>query len=290
MCDTRRSLALSSPLTKTPHPTRRRRSKSSTRTPPKTSRTMRRPLVTAAAMFASAAIWAGIASSTTTYADSSAIVLGAGILVVVSVAIVGMVAGSARWALRMGIAVSSSMIALGVVFPLSMWSGAGMALAGIAVAGLGGTAFDPLIKQRSSADGPPARAVVLPLLLLVAPPIWAVSAPEGLGVATLLAVALSWICAVWYMKALPGALTVVRFALPVGFAIAVPPSGIPLGLLIGLTGVGATALAWSVDARIAVHPLAEPGTTVPIPPELAPRDILDAAGIDDRGRRKEDGA
>ncbi|HEY5651730.1 MAG TPA: hypothetical protein VIW46_09805, partial [Acidimicrobiia bacterium] len=117
---------------------------------------MRRPLVTAAAMFASAAIWAGIASSTTTYADSSAIVLGAGILVVVSVAIVGMVAGSARWALRMGIAVSSSMIALGVVFPLSMWSGAGMALAGIAVAGLGGTAFDPLIKQRSSADGPPA--------------------------------------------------------------------------------------------------------------------------------------
>jgi hypothetical protein len=238
-------------------------------------------------MFSSAAIWAGIASSTDTYADSSAVVLGAGLLVIVSVSIVGMVAGASRWALRTGIAVSASMIALGVVFPLSAWSVIAMLMAGGATAGLGGTAFDRLIKQRPSADGPPARAVILTLLLLVSPPIWAVSAPDGLGLAPLVAVAISWIGAVWYMKALPGALAIVRLALPAGLAITAPPSGIPIGLLIGLTGAGAAVLAWSVDARIAVHPLAEPGTTVPIPPELAPRDILDAAGIDDRGRRKE---
>ncbi len=241
-------------------------------------------------MFTSAAIWAGIVSITDTYADSSAIVLGAGLLVVVTVSIVGMVAGAARWALRIGIAASASMVALGVVFPLTAWSVVGMALAGAAIAGLGGTAFEGLIRQRPPADGPPARAVLLPLLLLVAPLIWAVSAPDGLGSAPLAAVAISWVGAAWYMRALPGALTLVRFLLPAGLALTAPPSGMPIGLLIGLTAAGAAALAWSVDARIAVHPLAEPGTTVPIPPELAPRDILDAAGIDDRGRRKDGGA
>jgi hypothetical protein len=241
-------------------------------------------------MFSSAAIWAGIASSTDTYADSSALILGAGLLVVVAVSIVGMVAGASRWALRLGLAASASMIALGVLFPLTGWTLASMMLAGASVAGLAGTTFDRLIRQRPPADGPPARAVILSLLLLVSPPLWAVATPDGLDAASLAAVAACWAVMAWYTKAAPGALLAVRVALPAALAVSALFSGVPTGVLIALTAIGVGALGWSVDARIAVHPLAEPGTTVPIPPELAPRDILDAAGIDDRGRRKEGGA
>jgi hypothetical protein len=76
---------------------------------------------------------------------------------------------------------------------------------------------------------------------------------------------------------------------PIVLAVAAIFEGLPVGAFIAATAAGVAALAWTVDARIAVHPLAEPGTTVPIPPELAPRDVLDAAGIDDRGRRREQG-
>ena len=56
-----------------------------------------------------------------------------------------------------------------------------------------------------------------------------------------------------------------------------------------LPGAGAgaiTYLAWTKPARIAVQPLVERGRPVPIPPELTPTEILDAAGLDDRGRKQ----
>ncbi len=251
---------------------------------------MRRPQATATALLTSAALWAGIASTAEVYPSSSSLVLGAGLLVIVSVAIVGMVAGASPWALRLGIGVSAAMVALGIVFPLTPWTVTAMALSGASAAGLAGTGFDGLIRQRPSAGGPPRSAVLLSLLLLVSPPVWAVAAPDGLGTAALWAVAAAWFTMAWYVKAAPGALLAVRVVTPIILVAATFVTGLPVGALIALSSVGLVVLAWSVDARIAVHPLAEPGTTVPIPPELAPRDVLDAAGLDDRGRRKETGS
>ncbi len=249
----------------------------------------RRPQATAAALFASAATWAGIASTTDVYSASSSFVLGAGLLLISTVSIVGMVAGAARWALRLALGSAGVMVALGLLFPLTPWSVTAMASAGVAAAGLAGTSFDGMIRQRPPADGPPARSVLLPLLLLAAPPVWALLAPDGLGLWALIGVAVSWVTMGWYVKAAPAALLAVRIGSPVALAAAAIFEGLPVGAFIAATAVGVVALAWTVDVRIAVHPLAEPGTTVPIPPELAPRDVLDAAGIDDRGRRREHG-
>lgn len=250
---------------------------------------IRQPQATAAALLVSAATWAGIASTTDVYPASSSFVLGAGLLLISAVSIVGMVAGAARWALRLALVSAAAMVALGLVFPLTPWTVTAMALAGVAAAGLAGTGFDGLIRQRPPADGPPARSVLLGLLLLASPPLCALLAPDGLGVSALVAVATMWATMVWYVKAAPGALLAVRFVGPLVLAVAAVIEGLPAGVIIGLTSVGLAALAWTVEARIAVHPLAEPGTTVPIPPELAPRDVLDAAGIDDRGRRRKQG-
>ena len=244
----------------------------------------RRPQATAAALFASAAIWAGIASTTDVYQASSSFVIGAGLLLITAASIVGMVAGAARWALRLAIGSAAAMVALGLVFPLTPWTVLAMALAGAAGAGLAGTSFDGLIRQRPPADGPPPRAVLMSLLLLVAPPVWALVAPDGIGTPAVVAVVTAWVTMGWYVKAAPGALLAVRFVSPIVLAVTATMEGLPAGALIAATAAGLVALAWTMEARIAVHPLAEPGTTVPIPPELAPRDVLDA-GIDDRGHQ-----
>ena len=249
----------------------------------------RRPQATAAALFASAAIWAGIASTTDVHPASSSFVLGAGLLLITAVCIVGMVAGAARWARRLAIGSAGAMVALGLLFPLTAWTVTAMALAGAAGAGLAGTSFDGLIRQRPPADGPPPRSVLLSLLLLVAPPVWALVAIDGLGTAAVVAVAVAWTTMAWYVKAAPGALLAVRVASPIVLVAMAIVEGSELGALVGVTAAGLLGLAWTVEARIAVHPLAEPGTTVPIPPELAPRDVLDAAGIDDRGRQTGNG-
>jgi hypothetical protein len=52
-----------------------------------------------------------------------------------------------------------------------------------------------------------------------------------------------------------------------------------LGLIVGI-------LAWDRSVKTSYHPPREVGTTFPIPPELAPEEVLDAAEIDDKGRRR----
>ena len=204
-----------------------------------------------------------------------------------TVAIVGMVVGASRWALRLGVATSIGLIACGLLVPLDVVSIAGIALASFALAGLAGTAMRGMIRRRPAADGPPSRALLLGIALLVSPPLWAVVTRDGLGTAALIAVATTWSGMVVYLKATPFALVTARFVLPIALVALAPLSGLPAGAMIVLTAVTAGWLAWTVDARIAVQPIAQPGSTVPIPPELVPRDVLDAAGIDDRGRRRE---
>jgi hypothetical protein len=42
--------------------------------------------------------------------------------------------------------------------------------------------------------------------------------------------------------------------------------------------------AWGSSVKASYHPPREVGTTFPVPPELAPAEVLDAAEIDDTGK------
>jgi hypothetical protein len=88
---------------------------------------------------------------------------------------------------------------------------------------------------------------------------------------------------VLYTKALPGAVLAVRQILPASFLVLGIWVG-RTGLVMMLAGLGVAVLAWQKDAKLAVRPLAAPGTRVPIPPQLVPSEILDAAGLDEKGR------
>ncbi len=237
-------------------------------------------------MLLSASIaWAVAIARSPEWASSSAVVFGIGVIAMATVAIVGMVVGASRWALRLGIATSVALIVLGLVVPLDVGAVAGIGLASVALAGLAGTAMRGMIRQRPSADGPPSRAVLLGIVLLVSPPVWAFVTRDGLDATAVAAVVATWSAMIVYLKATSISLVTARFGVPVVLGTLAVFSSVPAGALIALTAVTAASLAWTVDARIAVQPLAQPGSTVPIPPELVPREILDAAGIDDRGRR-----
>lgn len=248
---------------------------------------MRQAQVTVATLLASTVAWAAELSLGDRYAASSAFFLAAALLLATTVGVVAIVAGATRWGHRLGLGLAAAMIVLGAFVPLTLLTVVAMLLAGVAFIGLNASGVASLIRQRPAADGPPPRAVVLSVGLLTSPILWSVLSPDGLSAAAMIAIGVVWVALIAYARAIPGALLVARYLTPIALFTLAAVDGTLTGVLIGLTATGLTALAWTVDARVAVHPLAEPGTTVPIPPELAPRDILDAAGLDDRGHRLE---
>ena len=249
---------------------------------------MTAPLVSSLALLAAAVTWSLSAAALPGWEASSAVVFGVGLIAVSTVAVVGMVAGAARWALRMGIGTAAFLVLATATVPIETSIVIGAALAAVALAGLAGTSMRGMVRLRPSAEGPPRRAVLLGVVLLMSPPLWGFVVRDGLPAVTLVAAALCWVGMAIYLKATPIALLTARFVLPSSLVVLAVLSGWPEGVAVGVTAIATAALAWTVEARIAVQPLDRPGSIVPIPPELAPKDVLDAAGVDDRGRRKGD--
>ena len=68
-------------------------------------------------------------------------------------------------------------------------------------------------------------------------------------------------------------------------AVGLAPTQPLLPAVVGAgAGVAIAMLAWHPSVKTAFHPPREIGTPHPIPPELAPTQVLDAADIDERGR------
>jgi hypothetical protein len=92
------------------------------------------------------------------------------------------------------------------------------------------------------------------------------------------------IAALWYARVLPGGLFAVRALWPasaIGLSVTMGPAA---GAVALVSGVVVAVLAWHSSVKHAFHPPREVGTSFPIPPELAPREVLDTAKLDERGR------
>jgi membrane glycosyltransferase len=92
------------------------------------------------------------------------------------------------------------------------------------------------------------------------------------------------LAALWFARVFPGGLVAIRIlwpALALGLAFTqwLAPAMVSL-----LGGVVIGVLAWHPTVAVAFHPPRERGTVYPIPPELAPREVLDSADLDERGR------
>lgn len=249
---------------------------------------MTRPIATAALFLLSVLAWAGLTVTDGPWAGDSAAVVAVDLVVLGSVAVVGILVASARWGRRLAIVVTTIelMLAAAVDIGAAWWPA--VALTGVAMALLVGTGLEGVVRKRPNATGPPARAVVLALGLAGVPGIVAAARPGGLGTVDWIAVVGSAVVTVWYARALPAAPEMTRFGIPLIGVVALVGAGVPAGFAALAACAALTGLAWTADARVAARPLVERGRAVPIPPELAPPEILDAAGLDERGRRKDD--
>jgi hypothetical protein len=217
--------------------------------------------------------------------DSEAAGVGAaGLLAVATLATVSILVESSRLGYRLawGLVAAETMVA--VLHPIStLWlmgvialTGAGLALAEPSLGGW--------VRRQPQPAPIPAAALTLCLVLLAAGPVVALASPHRpVGILPLLTAG-NWLVLLWYVRRRPGREWVPRTLIPL-FALSglLLPSPARWGWLI--LQMGAAAAAWRKGARLAVRPLLERGHPVPIPPELAPAEVLEAARIDRSGRR-----
>lgn len=202
-------------------------------------------------------VWAGaISLSEGTWEPVQSAVLAAGLVVLSTAALVGVVVKNSRWGRRMAGGLAAGELGLATLISLSgwWWVGVGMAAATLALAA--GPWLAERERHRTPSLGPPGRAVLLLCVLAGLPVALAAVSVNGLGGGWAMA-ALSAAAAALYAKAVAGSLLITRFVVP---AVAVPAAlTTPWpGWTVIVTGAGVAAwAAWSTEARLAVRPLVD---------------------------------
>ena len=212
------------------------------------------------------------------------ILVAASVWVATVTALTGMMISRSRWARRLALTVAASQGILALITEIAPWWWAAAALTAAAAVAVGGPWLNGYVRALPAAAGPPARAVIVPLLLVGAPFAIGISGGDDTAAAVVAGTALA--TAFWFIRTLPGALLVVRLIWPLVSLVGGWLIGWPSGAVAAAIGVAVSAVAWDASVTRAVVPLVQPGSVVPIPPELAPREVLDAADVDERGKRR----
>ncbi len=198
--------------------------------------------------------------------------------------VVGIVVVGGRWARRLGLVVVGATALLAVVRPIDSFWIIGLAATSLAGAALFMPSLTTGVRKLPAAVGPPPRAVLVSLTLLGTPLVLGVTQSGSAPWATLVVGLTAPLAGFAYSRVLPGGLLAVRILWPVLAIGAAIPMGWPGGLISAGLGALVAALAWDPSVKTAFHPPREVGSSYPIPPGLAPKEILDEAGIDDRGK------
>lgn len=217
---------------------------------------------------------------------SPVLLVGIGLLVTSTVATVGMIVVGGRWAHRLGLASLTMTAVVALVRDIDVFWMAAMVATAVGLVAIFSPILTDTIRQLPSASGPPPRAVAPALLLLVAPFLIGLVGNDAVPWALLLIGLAAPVVALVYSRVLPGGLITVRLGWPM-LAIAMSPLfGWVAGTVTTVVALAVAALAWDPSVKASYHPPREVGSTFPIPPELTPKEVLDAAEIDDKGRRK----
>ncbi|MFQ5522709.1 MAG: hypothetical protein ACE5F5_03925 [Acidimicrobiia bacterium] len=238
-----------------------------------------------AAPLAASLVWAAAFATDPGALDATGTVLAVtDLLLAATVGVVGMVLSGGRWARRLSLGVCGGGYLLAVLRPIDVLWWTGIVLTSLAALLLHLPVVTRHIRKLPSASGPPPKAVLVPIALIVVPFALAVGSMGDTRPLALLTSLTALLAAFWYVRVLPGGLIAVRLLWPLLALATAWPLGMPAGLVSVVAAITVAAFAWSKEAGLAFYPPVERGTTVPIPPELTPPDVLDAADLDDRGR------
>lgn len=222
----------------------------------------------------------------TPWSTAPVFLIGIGIMASATVSTVGMIVVGGRWAHRLGLAVIALTAPIAVARPIDpIWVVATVSSAAALLALLSPT-VTRTIRTLPSASGPPPRAIAPALVLLITPAILGLVGNEATPWALLVVGLTAPNAAFLYSRVIPGGLLIIRLLWP-ALALALTPwLGWVAGIATAVIALAVAVTAWDQAAKASYHPPREVGTSFPIPPELAPPEVLDAAQIDEKGRRK----
>jgi hypothetical protein len=244
------------------------------------------PLLATAPLVAALAWAAALAVDPGPFAPESVLLMMVGVLALATVGMVGLTVTGGRWAHRTSLGALAALFAIAVARPIDvLWVFSLVAT----VVGAVALFLPPLtsaLRRLPPAAGPPVRAVLVPLVLIGFPFPLGLAAWDRPSATTLVTGLTAPLAALWFARVFPGGLIGVRIAWP-AVAIALAFSQWLAPAIVSLCGgVSIVALAWHPTVGVAFHPPREKGTVHPIPPELAPREVLDSADLDERGHPK----
>jgi hypothetical protein len=214
------------------------------------------------------------------------VLIGVGLMATATVGTVGMIIVGGRWAHRLALGSLAVTVVLAIVRDIDLTWIVGIISTTVAFALLVSPGVTSTIRKLPSASGPPPPAITPPLLLLLAPALLGLVGNEATPWALLVVGLSAPNAAFLYSRVLPGGLVGIRLVWPLMTLGLTPLLGWITGSVAGAIAVAVAITAWTRAVKASYHPPREAGTTYRIPPELAPREILDAAQIDERGRRR----
>lgn len=218
--------------------------------------------------------------------ETSVFLIGFGLVLNGTVASVGIVIAGGRWAQRLALLVMAGTGVIAVARPVDALWVVAIALSALGVLALLTPPLVSHIRKLPSASGPPERSVLLTLAMLGVPLLVGLASWTGANWATLVAGLTAPLAAFAYARVLPAGYYLARFGWPVLAALLSIPQDMAAGIATVACAVAVFALGMDSSVRVAFYPPVERGSAYAIPPELAPREVLDAAQIDDKGRRR----
>ncbi|MPZ53009.1 MAG: hypothetical protein GEU79_09805 [Acidimicrobiia bacterium] len=212
------------------------------------------------------------------------LLVGVGLWVPGVASVVGMMVSRSRWAYLTAWAFVVVCMVLLVVRPIGALWVISLLFTTTTAAGLIGLGVRSIVRTRPAATGPPGAAVVVALSMSALALAVGLAAARSAGWLELTVGMTGPLAAFWFIKTLPGALLLARVVWPAALLVAAPwMDRVPMVVVI-LASVTTAIAAWRPEVRTSVRPLTTKGSRVRIPPELAPREVLDSAGLDDKGR------
>ena len=244
-----------------------------------------KPAVTALAPLGAALAWVvTLLVDPGPFPQSSTLLIGVGLLAITTTAVVGLVVTGARWAHRLAIGSVAGTLAVAIVRPIDTIWWLGLVLSAGAAAALFLPSVTAGVRKLPSADGPPPAAVIPPLALLASPLLVGLFSSDKSALAALVVGLSAPLFAYLYARVMPGGLWGVRLLWPL-LALGLSPAlGVPAGVVTALLAVVIAGFAWRPEVKASYHPPREVGSTFPVPPEMTPPEVLDAAHIDEKGR------
>ena len=246
-----------------------------------------RSTLLAAPTLLTALVWAvALAADSRPFHGAPTVLIGVGMLASATVATVGMIVVGGRWAHRLGLASLATTVVLAIVRDIDVMWIVGTIATAVALVALLSPALASTIRKLPSAAGPPPRAITPPIILLLTPALLGLVGNDATPWALLIIGLSAPTAAFLYSRVIPGGLIGIRLVWPLMTLALAPFLGWIAGVVAVILAIGVGITAWASSVKSSYHPPREVGTTHPIPPELTPREVLDAAQIDDRGRRK----